>query len=633
MEFPFGQGVNFLSKRDDLKIISEMPASALSRVFLGIESGATRTVTLSGDGRLMQRKEFGPANIRLLSDEQLRSHFARIKSGHSRRPIGIGIGMAGARSETDLKRIRAAAAVTWPGIPVVATNDLETALAASSIKDESARPRLEPSVHYAARVLILSGTGSCCFARADDGRTAKVGGWGHLLGDKGSGYQIGLRAVKASLYFLDVNGVWPRLGVKILSRLALNEPNDLIPWAQTATKADVAALATVVFNEARRDKVARDIVSAAVSSLVKDASACARRLASRNARIEFVLAGSVLLKQPTFARRVGQGIRKEWPRCLVTALPRESVWGAWSLAQQVWNGDLSSATLSTRPLQAAVPENYAASSPTEQRHPRSMHLDRMSIPAAIELMLSEDETIPRAIRKERKKIAQAVGWIASAFRKGGRLFYAGAGTSGRLGILDASECPPTFRTPPEMVQGIIAGGRDAIWRAVEGAEDDMEAGQLAIAHRAVRKRDVVVGIAASGRTPFVRGVLLEARRRGATTILLCFNPHVILSPRETPSLVICPPIGPELVTGSTRLKAGTATKLILNMFSTLAMVRIGKVVSNLMIDLHPSNVKLRARAVRILSSLTQATSVEAEEALEKSGWIIKNALHRLKLRD
>ena len=271
-------------------------------------------------------------------------------------------------------------------------------------------------------------------------------------------------------------------------------------------------------------------------------------------------------------------------------------------------------------------------SPTEQRNPRSLKLDRMSIGQAVELMLSEDAKVPAAIRREQAAIEKLIGLVVRAFKRGGRLFYVGAGTSGRLGILDASECPPTFRTPPELVQGIIAGGQPAIWSAVEGAEDDCEAGAQAIAFRGITQRDVVVGIAASGRTPFVWGALKEAKRRASKTALICFNPNLKIPARDQPTVVICPRIGPEVLTGSTRLKAGTATKLILNLITTIAMVRIGKVISNLMVDLNPSNVKLRDRATRIVATLTGGTTEESREALEQARWDVKRAVKQLQRR-
>jgi N-acetylmuramic acid 6-phosphate etherase len=209
------------------------------------------------------------------------------------------------------------------------------------------------------------------------------------------------------------------------------------------------------------------------------------------------------------------------------------------------------------------------------------------------------------------------------------LIYVGAGTSGRLGVLDASECPPTFRTPPDQVQAIIAGGQIALWKSVEGAEDDIAAGERAIGFRGITAKDVVVGIAASGSTPFVWGALGEAKRRGAQTVLICFNPFLKIPRAWRPGVVISPDIGPELLTGSTRLKAGTATKLILNVFTTLSMVQTGKVIGNLMVDLLPANEKLRDRAARIVQELRSVDYSTARGALERNGWVIKKAVERL----
>ena len=264
-------------------------------------------------------------------------------------------------------------------------------------------------------------------------------------------------------------------------------------------------------------------------------------------------------------------------------------------------------------------------SPTEQRNPRSMKLDKLPLCQAICLMLYEDAHIIPALLKEFTRIEQAILLIVRAFQRGGRLFYVGAGTSGRLGVLDASECPPTFQTPPEMVQGIIAGGQRALWESIEGAEDDPEAGARAIGARGVGARDVVVGIAASGRTPFVWGALATAQKRRAATVLLTFNPSLRIPAGYRPRVVIAPNVGPEVLTGSTRLKAGTATKLVLNLFTTLAMVRLGKVISNLMVDVKASNTKLRDRATRILQALTGLDYASAQAALVKHHWQIKAA--------
>lgn len=269
-------------------------------------------------------------------------------------------------------------------------------------------------------------------------------------------------------------------------------------------------------------------------------------------------------------------------------------------------------------------------SPTEQRNPRSTDLDRMPVSAAVELMLREEAKVPEVLLAKKKLLARAVTLVARAFKRGGRLFYVGAGTSGRLGVLDASECPPTFRVPPTLVQGIIAGGDVALRSAVEGAEDDAVAGAREISRRRVGNKDVIVGIAASGTTRFVWGALEAGRRRRASTMLLCFNPHLVIPRSVRPDLVIAPDLGPEVLTGSTRLKAGTATKLTLNLLTTLAMVRIGKVASNLMVDVNPSNAKLRARAVRIVRELADVDEAAALRALQQSGWVIRAACRRLR---
>jgi N-acetylmuramic acid 6-phosphate etherase len=350
--------------------------------------------------------------------------------------------------------------------------------------------------------------------------------------------------------------------------------------------------------------------------------------------------GGVLLKDPTFLQQVSRLIRKQWPKAKILPLHQSSVWGAVHLAQSLVNVSKVLPSSMTSVAAAMFPAEIAdlavlAKSPTERRNPISLRLDRISLSDGIDLMLSEDATLPAAIRQERKAITRLIAEVVSAFQNSGRLFYVGAGTSGRLGVLDASEIPPTFRAPREQVQGIIAGGRQALWSAVEGAEDDAHAGAQAVAYRSISKVDVVVGIAASGRTPFVWGALREAKKRGAFTCLLCFNPAMkkaaahLKDASWKPALMIAPDLGPEVLTGSTRLKSGTATKLILNMVTTLAMTRAGKVISNLMVDVNPSNVKLRDRAVRIISELTNATSEQAREALARSGWVVKKAYQML----
>lgn len=261
---------------------------------------------------------------------------------------------------------------------------------------------------------------------------------------------------------------------------------------------------------------------------------------------------------------------------------------------------------------------------TEQRLAESMDLDAMGLEEAVALMNAQDAAAVAAVARERSSIARAVEMVAEALRGGGRLIYCGAGTSGRLGVLDAAECPPTFRTEPEMVQGVIAGGEAAMFRAQEGAEDRSEDGAAAMDEREVGPKDVVMGIAAGGTTPFVHGALRRAAGRGSRTIFLsCVQP---VSAEPIVDLVIRPLTGPEVITGSTRLKAGTATKLVLNTITTLAMVRLGKVYQNLMVDLRATNQKLWDRGARIVATLTGLGREESMELLRRADGHVKVAV-------
>lgn len=262
---------------------------------------------------------------------------------------------------------------------------------------------------------------------------------------------------------------------------------------------------------------------------------------------------------------------------------------------------------------------------TEQRNPRSERIDAASSLQIVDIMNAEDATVPGVVHGQREQIAQAIELIVAAFQAGGRLVYVGAGTSGRLGVLDASECPPTFSVPPTMVVGVIAGGYGALVKSAEGAEDDVNAGMAAMDTANVANRDVVVGIAASGTTPYVRAALGKAQTLGAKTILVtCSAPPKVLA--ETCDVIINPVTGPEVLTGSTRLKAGTATKLVLNTLTTGAMIRFGKVYGNLMVDLMALSAKLHDRGERIVMEVCGASRDDARRALKEAGGSVKVAI-------
>lgn len=272
-----------------------------------------------------------------------------------------------------------------------------------------------------------------------------------------------------------------------------------------------------------------------------------------------------------------------------------------------------------------MPEHFLDPRLTERRNPNTRDIDVASPIDLVDLIASEDAGVPGAVSQARVEIARAVELVEDAFRRGGRLLYVGAGTSGRLGVLDAAECPPTFGTPPEMVVGIIAGGARALIKAVEGAEDDVNAGIAAMDDHHVRGQDVVIGIAASGTTPYVRAALGRAQALGARTgLVACAEPPALL--RDTCDVCIVVLVGPEVITGSTRMKAGTATKLVLNTITTGAMIRLGKTYGNLMVDLRASNAKLEDRSHRIVMETTGLARDAAAEVLERADGRVKTAI-------
>lgn len=262
---------------------------------------------------------------------------------------------------------------------------------------------------------------------------------------------------------------------------------------------------------------------------------------------------------------------------------------------------------------------------TERRNPGTTQIDVASAAEIVDLLNAEDRTVPVAVHAARGELARTIDMVVEAFHSGGRLVYVGAGTSGRLGVLDASECPPTFGSPPELVTGVIAGGHDALVRSQEGAEDDVNAGRGAMDDRGVKASDVVIGIAASGTTPYVSAALRRAREIGAKTVLVtCSDPPDDIA--EGCDEVVVARVGPEALTGSTRLKAGTATKLILNTITTGAMIRSGKAYGNLMVDLQVLSDKLRDRGERIVMEVCGVGREVAGNALDAAGGSVKLAL-------
>ncbi|HVL66424.1 MAG TPA: N-acetylmuramic acid 6-phosphate etherase [Vicinamibacterales bacterium] len=262
--------------------------------------------------------------------------------------------------------------------------------------------------------------------------------------------------------------------------------------------------------------------------------------------------------------------------------------------------------------------------PTEAINPVSLAVDKAPVPEIVDMIVNEDRKVIAAVHKERERIAHGVEIITKALKKGGRIIFIGAGTSGRLGVVEASEMPPTFGTPPTLVQAIMAGGQEAVFRAKEGVEDNYEEGARSIARLRLGKKDVVIGVSASGMTPFVRGGLTRARKAGAKIIFVTCWPGSEL--QNFVDLQIAPAVGPEIIAGSTRLKAGTATKMVLNMLTTISMIKVGKTYGNLMVDVKTGSEKLKDRARRIVVMVTGITYDEADALLKRAKWNVKAAI-------
>ena len=554
---------------------------------LGIEGGGTKTVALLSDGR---RRSFGPLNLRLATDRQVLDVLRQFQ------PYYAAICLSGCRTEADRQRLRQLARRAWPKLEsVFIGNDLDSGLAAAFGR-------------AGAGILVISGTGSVVIGRDERGRLVRAGGWGHLLGDHGSGYWIAITGLRAAIRDYDRHG---RVNAGVLCRLCLNSMDELVDWIQQASKSEIAGLAS--------EFIEPGLMLQAASFLAQDCHAVACKLGMEKPHV--VLAGGLIKNHRKLAILVSNRIRTMLPGAQVSILRRDTAAGALLLASQFVNlsdpKELGRLTRKRGILRFAQRDELAL---TERRNPRTVDLHRRSVSQLVGTMLREESRVIPAILASKRALVRCISTVVATFKRGGRLFYVGAGTSGRLGVLDASECPPTFSTNPEMVQAIIAGGARALQSAVEAAEDDPLAGAEALRNRGVNQRDVVVGIAASGSTPFVLGALDEAQRRGAKTFILSCSP---VTSRHTPIVIAT---GPEVLTGSTRLKAGTATKLALNMLTTISMIRLGKVVSNLMVDVKPTNEKLRARACRIVATLRNCSEEQARRRLVRARWNVKRAL-------
>jgi N-acetylmuramic acid 6-phosphate etherase len=572
---------------------------------LGVEGGGTKTSWVlvergENELRVLDQGKLPPANFRLATPDQLRAMFNELPKEIGR----TGIFLAGCGTEEDRQSLTRLCAEIWPQAKVVVGSDRDSGLAAA--------------LGHGDGIVVNAGSGSSITGRRDK-RIENAGGWGHILGDAGGGYFLSLQALRLILREYDLHRGEVQFTTKVLRALSLNNLDELVRWAQTADKMEVAMLTPVVFEAAAGgDARVMEIIEEGARVLCEYTEAVATRLHVLAPKV--VLLGGLFQRDSIYNHAFRRRLKKTLPDARVTNSERAPELGAaWLAAEmQSW--------LEVHAESSPDKIDDLAAALTEQRNPRSESLEKMSAQELVKLFVDEEKFVGEALRAVIANLARAIELVAESLRKGGRLFYVGAGTSGRLGVLDASEIPPTFGASPELVQGIIAGGATAVHRSVEGAEDEGSNGALAIDRRGVKDVDVVIGITASGRTPFVLGALERAKSLGSKTILLSCNPA--RDQKANVDLAIELAVGPEILTGSTRLKAGTATKIALNIISTGAMVALGKVRGNLMIDLNTSSTKLRDRAARMVAEITQCDYGSARAQLEKSGWDLRAVLKK-----
>jgi N-acetylmuramic acid 6-phosphate etherase len=591
---------------------------------LGVEGGGTKTAwvlvetvadTPGSEFRILERGKLQASNFRLTAPERLRTIFAELPMQIDR----AGVFLAGCATAEDRGALRQICLEIWPKAKIVTGSDRDSGLAAA--------------LDHCDGIVVNAGSGSSVTGRRGD-KIERAGGWGHILGDAGGGYSLSMQALRLILREHDLHRAEMDFTAKVLHALSLNNFDELVRWVQTADKMEIAMLAPVVFEAgAAGDARMMEIIEEGARVLCEYTEAVADRLHLLAPKV--VLMGGLFYRDSIYTHALRRRLKKNLPDARVATAERAPELGAAWYAAEAHDH----AVFQPKPSQREI--DGLAAALTEQRNPRSENLEKLSTQELVRLFVEEEKFVQDALRTATANLARAIETVTESLRNGGRLFYVGAGSSGRIGVLDASEIPPTFGAPTHLVQGVIAGGATALHRSVEGAEDEESAGAFALDERGVKAADVVIGITASGQTPFVCGALAQAKSLGAKTILLTSNPHCSHRPVAGPDhvqqgrgysefdLLITLPVGPEILAGSTRLKAGTATKVALNIISTGAMIGLGKVRGNLMIDLHTTSTKLRDRAVRIVADVTQSDYESARGLLEANDWNLRAALEKL----
>src|SRR6266571_869829 len=525
---------------------------------LGVEGGGTKTAwaLVERDGQelhILDQGKLPPSNFRLATPDRLHAIFSELPKQIDR----AGIFLAGCGTAEDRQSLANLCTEIWPGAKITTGSDRDSGLAAA--------------LGHGDGIVLNAGSGSSVTGRRGD-KIENAGGWGHILGDAGGGYFLSVQALRLILREYDLHRGEVQFTTKVLQALSLNNLDELVRWAQTADKMEIAMLAPVVFEAAANgDARVLEIIEEGARCLSEYVEVVATRLHLLAPKV--ILLGGLFQRDSIYTHAFRRRLKKNLPDARVTTAERAPELGAAWLAAEL--GD----HVPVREKLARGEIDSLAAALTEQRNPRSENLEKLSPREVVQLFVDEEKFVQDALSDAAADLTRAIEIVAEALRNGGRLFYVGAGSSGRIGVLDASEIPPTFGAPPDLVQGVIAGGVTALYRSAEGAEDDETAGALAMDERRIKNPDVVIGISASGRTPFVLGALARVNQLSAKTILLTCNPASLQT--GVVDLVINLAVGPEILTGSTSLKAGTATKVALNIISTGAMVALGKVRGNL----------------------------------------------------
>ncbi|MCB8944240.1 MAG: N-acetylmuramic acid 6-phosphate etherase [Ardenticatenaceae bacterium] len=599
---------------------------------IGVDGGGSKTAValLDNNGQVLGRGLSGSSNHHNVGLAQAKANlWAGMSEAAAQAEVALGTiaaatwSLAGVDRPEERELFGQMAASMLPGVPVRVENDAVGALVGG--------------LGHHNGIVLIAGTGMIAYGENERGERARGGGWGPFF-DHGSGYDLVQSTLRLISQQTDGNQNGSVVLVEqLVTAVGLNKVTDFLVWVYAPERrvADIAALAPVVLAAAERGDLAALLAVNQGAEWLATAVATVAHKLGHTEPFQLVLGGGILSKSSFYREVVVQAIQTRLPQAQPILPKADAAVGAGLMALELAGKDLRGFENLGGLAHAGdkVPGTAASAThqvwSSERANVLSRELDLLPTEQVVGLMHILDRTAVATLQPVLPVIARVVDEIAARLKENGRLIYVGAGTSGRLGILDAAECPPTFHTSPELVVGVIAGGETAVTRSIEGAEDEAEAGAAALHELGLCAQDCVVGLAASGRTPFVVGALRAARAAGAlTAAVVCNVPSPVA---EAAEYVIAPLVGPEILTGSTRLKAGTAQKLVLNMLSTAVMVRLGKTYGNLMVDVQATNNKLRARAGRIVATACGVDGETAESALQASEGEVKTAVVSLLL--